>query len=107
MKSKSRSSSVISKMSRENYERDGLHILAYGACLLQAHQHGGPQPGRNPQFCLKLVPQIDLIALHAPRSLRLLVRHQNLAEPSRYMAAVFTDVSSDVVRQAAPYPIVL
>jgi len=84
--------------------KDGLHILAYGACLLQAHQHGGPQPGRNPQFCLKLVPKMDLIALHAPRSLRLLVCHQNLAEPSRYMAAVFTDASSDYVRQAAPYP---
>jgi len=26
--------------------KDGLHILAYGACLLQAHQHVGPQLGR-------------------------------------------------------------
>lgn len=55
-------------------------------------------------FCLKLVLKMDLIALHAPRSLRLLVCHQNLAELSRNMAAVFTDASSDVVRQAAPYP---
>ncbi|GMN25287.1 hypothetical protein TIFTF001_051434 [Ficus carica] len=81
--------------------KEGLHILAYGACLLLAHQHVGPQPGRNPPFCLKLVLKIDLIALHASRSLRLLVRHQNLAEPSRYMTAVFTAASSDVVRQAA------
>jgi len=59
---------------------------------------------RNPPFCLKLVLKMDLIALHAPRSLRLLVCYQNLAEPSSYMAAVLTDASSDVVRQAAPYP---
>ena len=32
-----------------------------------------------------------------------LVRHQNLAKPSRYKTAVFTDASSDYLRQAAPY----
>nr|YP_009045812.1 orf122b [Batis maritima]AIC83415.1 orf122b [Batis maritima] len=104
MKSKSRSSSVISKKCPGRTTKDGLHILAFGACLLQAHQHVGPQPGGNPPFRPKLVLKMDLIALNAPPSLRLLVCHQNLAEPSRYMAAVFIDASSDYVRQAAPYP---
>ncbi|GMY24996.1 orf122b [Fagus crenata] len=105
MKSKSRSSSVISKMSRENYKRWPSHTCCeWGLFASGSSTCRTTTPGRNPPFCLKLVLKMDLISLHALRSSRLLVRHQNLAKLSRYMAAVFTDASSDVVRQATPYP---
>ena len=73
MKSKSRSSSVIN-VQREprkkafTYSRMGPVASGSSTCRTTT----GQEP--NPPFCLKLVLKIDLIALHASRSLRLLVR---------------------------------
>ena len=47
-------------------------------------QHAGPQSGKNPPFCLKLVLKMVLISLHALRSLHLLARHQNSINQKRY-----------------------
>ncbi|KAK4412198.1 hypothetical protein Salat_2970700 [Sesamum alatum] len=96
MKSKSRSSSVIPKMSRENYERWPSHTRLFASGSSTWRTTTGQE---NPPFCLKLVHKRKIIAIHAPPSLRLLVRHQNHQDRS-----VFTDASSDVVRQAVPYP---
>ena len=61
-------------MSRENYAFTYSRMQPLCFRLINMSDHN-----LHPPFCLKLVLKMDLIALHAPPSLRLLVR---LSSPS-------------------------